>query len=391
MPSTTSEALVTPTILRWARERARTSRGELAKKLNTNPERIAMWESGETRPTFRQAQNIASKLKIPFGYLYLPAPPSEPIPLRDFRTIRDAEVSTPSAEFLDLLYDVIAKQSWYREFRKDEGADELPFVAYFSIAHEVDEVAASIASTLGIDDQLRRSAGNWEAFLRDLMDRTERIGVLVMRSGLVAGNTHRHVSTKEFRGFAISDKLAPLIFINGNDAKAAQIFTLAHELAHIWTGETGISNESPADFGSNKVEQKCNQIATEVLVPRREFLRSWSPERDLDSNLLEAMRHFRVSSLVVLRRTLELELLPPDIVWPRYRQEEQNQKQRSKGGGDFFRNLLSRNSRLLVEAVVGAVQSETALYTEAASLLNVRPSTIPKIAKFLAGTEKDRT
>jgi len=125
-------------------------------------------------------------------------------------------------------------------------------------------------------------------------------------------------------------------------------------------------------------------IATEVLVPKAEFLRRWSSERDLDSNLIETIRHFRVSSLVVLRRTLELGLLPPDVVWPRYRLEERRQAQTSKGRGDFFRNLLSRNSRILVEAVVNAVQAETTLYTEAASLLNVRPSTIPKIAKFLA-------
>jgi Zn-dependent peptidase ImmA (M78 family)/DNA-binding XRE family transcriptional regulator len=383
---TTSEALVTPTILRWARERARTSQGELAKKLNTNPERIALWESGQTRPTFRQAQNIASKLRIPFGYLYLPAPPAERIPLQDFRTVRDVEMSSPSGEFLDLLYDVIAKQSWYRELLEDEEAEELPFVACFSLNDEFHEIAASIASTLGIDDTFRQAASSWESFLRNLMERTESIGVLVMRSGLVAGNTRRRVSEKEFRGFAISDKLAPLIFINGNDAKAAQIFTLAHELAHIWVGQTGISNESPADFSQNEVEKKCNQVAAEVLVPRVEFIRHWSSTRDVDSNLNDAVRHFRVSLLVVLRRTLELELLPADVVWSRYRQEEERRAQPAKGGGDFFRNLLSRNSRLLVEAVVNAVQGERALYTEAASLLNVRPSTIPKIAKFLANT-----
>ena len=373
-------------ILRWARERARTSQGELAKKLNTKAEHIALWESGETRPTFRQAQNIASKLRIPFGYLYLPAPPAERLPLQDFRTIRDAEMSSPSGEFLDLLYDVISKQSWYRELLEDEETEDLPFVARFSLNDESHEIAANIASTLRIDADFRGAAPNWESFLRNLMERSESVGVLVMRSGLVAGNTHRHVSEREFRGFAISDKLAPLIFINGNDAKAAQIFTLAHELAHIWIGETGISNESPADFSHNEVEKKCNQVAAEVLVPRTEFIRLWSSTRDVDSNLNEAVRHFRVSLLVVLRRTLELELLPADVVWSRYRREEKRRAQPARGGGDFFRNLLSRNSRLLVGAVVKAVQAERALYTEAASLLNVKPSTIPKIAKYLANT-----
>jgi Zn-dependent peptidase ImmA (M78 family)/DNA-binding XRE family transcriptional regulator len=382
---TTSEAFVTPAILRWARERARISQDELAQKLHKKPESIALWESGERRPTFRQAQHLANQLQIPFGYLFLSTPPSEPIELPDFRTVRDVEFAAPTAAFINLLYDVLAKHSWYRALRESEAAEDLPFVGRFTLDSAPREVAEAIAGTLGITPQFRESTGSWESFIGRLGDKAERVGIMVMRSGLVAGNTRRRVSEKEFRGFAIADKLAPLIYINSSDAKAAQIFTLGHELAHIWTGQTGISNESPADFNGREVEQKCNAIATELLVPQVDFTRRWNPSRSLDVNLSDTLRYFRVSSLVILRRTIELALLAPEVAWARYRQEEQAYYRGSEGGGgDFWVNLFIRNGKLFTRAVIDAVQSDRALYTEAAGLLNIRVPTIPKLATELA-------
>ena len=384
MPTTT-EAFVTPAILRWARERARLSQQELADKLHKTPESIALWETGERRPTFRQAQRLANQLQIPFGYLFLSSPPSEPIELPDFRTVRDVEFAAPTAEFINLLYDVLAKHSWYLTLQESEAAEELPFVDRFTLDTAPREVAKDIAETLDITSGFRESIASWESFIGRLGDKAERGGIMVMRSGLVAGNTRRRVSEKEFRGFAIADKLAPLIYINSSDAKAAQIFTLGHELAHIWTGQTGISNESPADFNGRDVEQKCNAIATELLVPQEEFTHRWNPSRSLDANLSDTVHYFRVSSLVILRRTIELALLDPELAWTRYRQEERAHYRKSDDdGGQFWVNFFIRNGKLFTRAVMDAVQSERALYTEAADLLNIRVPTIPKLATELA-------
>jgi Zn-dependent peptidase ImmA (M78 family)/DNA-binding XRE family transcriptional regulator len=302
--SATGEAFITPAILRWARARSRLSQEELAKKINTKQQTVALWEAGDKRPTFRQAQTVANKLKIPFGYLFLSAPPEESIPLPDFRTKRSAEYSSPTVNFIDLLNDALAKQSWYREFLEEDEAEPLSFVAKFALNSDPAHIAADISSVVGINDGLRRNSANWEEFLTAAINNAERLGILVMRSGLVGGNTSRSVSPEEFRGFTVSDHLAPLIFINSGDAKAAQIFTLAHELAHLWTGQTGISNEDSSDFGGGQVEEICNKVAAETLVPETKFREIWSSTKKSDLQLSEAVHFFRVSSLVVLGELL---------------------------------------------------------------------------------------
>ena len=126
-------------------------------------------------------------------------------------------------------------------------------------------------------EQIRRTSHTWDEFLRELTRSAEATGILVMRSGIVGGNTRRKLSVNEFRGFVISDDLAPLVFINGRDSKAAQIFTLVHELVHVWIDRSGISNPDPKDVPAelrNTVETFCNSVAAEVLVPHADFLKS---------------------------------------------------------------------------------------------------------------------
>jgi Zn-dependent peptidase ImmA (M78 family)/DNA-binding XRE family transcriptional regulator len=382
---TANEAFVTPSVLEWARKRANLTIERLAKALQVKPEVVAAWEASiaQAHPSFRQAERLAKRLHIPFAYLFLPAPPDEQIPLPDFRTVGNYQLE-PSSDLIDLINDILIKQTWYREFLQSEGRTELSFVDSFSFDNSPDEVASNIAETLRIDDDFRESCDTWDNFLVKLIARIQDYGILVMRSGTVAGNTHRTISPRVFRGFAISDELAPLIFVNAADFRAAQTFTVAHELGHIWLGDTGISNEDLAAPDPSARERYCDAIAAELLVPKGSFLAKWDSHGNRIGSLA---KYFRVSSLVVLRRARDLGLITQDEFDALFEQERRKYRKASQEGGDFYRGLLARNGSLFTEAVISAIYEQKELYRDGARLLNVNVGTIPQIAEYLSNPD----
>lgn len=379
-----TEAFITPEILRWARERDQLSTEKAAQRANVKPDRLQAWEKGTARPTFRQAQTLAQRLNIPFGYLFLSSPPEEKVLLPDLRTVGGQPASQPSAELRDTLSDALEKQSWYREYRENEGAEPLEFVGHYSSADAPEKIAASLRGVLGIDAELRERTASWEEFLRTLIARAEHAGILVLRSGIVGSNTHRPLRVEEFRGFAIADDLAPLIFINSRDAKGAQIFTLAHELAHLWVGASGISNpdyQAPASQQSNEVERLCNRTAAEVLLPKDQFRAFWVESRHTPDNLRALSSQFKVSKMVVLRQALDLGFLTRPKYWELYNQLVGTDRQNTNEGedGNFYNSFYARNSRSLTAAVIESLATDRITYMDAARLLNVRVATLDRI------------
>ena len=386
-----AEALVTPHILTWARQRRGLGIDDLAAKLHVKPEAVSAWEAGEKRPTFRQAQNFAHAAYIPFGYLYLADPPVEELPLTDFRTIPGQPPREPSPDFLDLLHDVLGKQEWFREYRQAEGVEELPFVGRFATTDPEEEVARDIRDVIDVDGA-REKASNWEGFMRQLTLNAERAGIMVLRSGVVGNNNHRPLDVEEFRGFSVSDHVAPLIFINGRDFKGAQIFTLGHEMAHVWSGQGGVSNP---DYGflqeqqDTAVEQFCNRVAAETLVPGTDFQARWkSNSTNLETSLKMLSRHYKVSPLVILRQAFDHDFLSAESYRDSYRQLIEQASQREpagESGGNFYYTLLARNGTEFTSAVLSSLAEGATLYREAGALLNVKVSTLPQIAQQVHG------
>lgn len=386
MPS--QAAFISPAVLRWARVRARLSIEALASKAHVKKEKIAAWESGSERPTMRHAEHVAATLYIPFGFLFLPEPPVEGVPLPDFRRPRgSSEANAPSPELIDIINDVIVKQQWYREFLLDEGQRPFGYVGSFKVTDSPITIAADIRKILGLTAKIQEECTTWSDFSRALVKLCESAGVLVLKSGIVGGNPHRKLSVDEFRGFTISDPIAPFVFINGSDTRAAQIFTLCHELAHVWINASGISDErmdQPVLRKESRIEWLCDQVAAEALVPANQF--TWESDRDIETNLAVLSKRFRVSSLVILRRALDLGLIRKDAFIEAYRLRETQykfQEEQQSGGGNFFPTLLSRNSNTFTRAVVGAVGERKALFREAAQLLNVKVPTINKVAQYI--------
>jgi len=358
---------VRPELLRWARERSRLTTAALARRIP----QLEAWENGDVQPTLKQIEKFAKATHTPVGYLFLPEPPIERVPIPDFRTIASAQIEQPTPDLLDTIYICEQRQEWYRDFARSEHEDALSFVASSAVTDDVVVTAQRIREALHFDIEERRRMPTWTDALRRFIEQADDLGVLVMVSGVVGNNNRRKLDPNEFRGFALSDSVAPLVFINGADTKAAQMFTLAHELAHVWLGQSALSDVSPSRIPSHGVELWCNQVAAEVLVPVDEFRSEYEQHRgDFHEELLRLARAFKVSTLVVLRRLHDIGAIGRDEMWQAYDDEVARLQSIPKSsGGDFYLTQAARVSKRFARALVVSTLEGRTLYRDAFRLL----------------------
>jgi Zn-dependent peptidase ImmA (M78 family) len=359
---------VKPDLILWACERSGRSIDSLAQQQSFR--KLPAWVSGEASPTLRQLENFAKVTHTPFGYFFLPQPPKESVPIPDLRTIGNEHIGYPSPDLLDTMYICQQRQEWYQDFARSMGESPLPFVGSATLESDVVDVSRSIRKLLGFDVEERRSIPTWTEALRRFISQADTIGIMVMVSGIVGSNTHRSLNPKEFRGFALADPLAPLVFINGKDTKAAQMFTLAHELAHIWLGETALSDVGPVTMPSNNVEVWCNQVAAELLVPLVVLHDTYSGDIPLREELNHLARWFKVSTLVILRRLHDAGKLSREELWRTYEQELKRLRSLSReSGGNFYLTLPARVSKRFARALVIRTLEGQTLHRDAFRLL----------------------
>jgi Zn-dependent peptidase ImmA (M78 family)/transcriptional regulator with XRE-family HTH domain len=254
---------VKPALLRWARDRAGMQLDDLARRFP----RLARWESGEARPTRKQLERFAKATHATVDHLLLAKPPVERVPIPDFRAAGNGRIGRPSPNLLDTLSLCGQRRAWYRDFARVQGDKPLAFVGSARLKSDIAATATAMRSALGLDLEERQKISAWDKTLRRLIDHADALGILVMVNGVVGNNSYRRLDPQEFRGFALADARAPLVFINGADAKAAQMFTLAHALAHIWLGQSALSDVTPIAAPEHEVERWCIAVAGEVLVP----------------------------------------------------------------------------------------------------------------------------
>ena len=327
-----------PEVLRWARDRASLSVRELAGKMRAKPEQVREWDKLASL-SFARAEKLARVTHTPFGYLYLQAPPEETLPIPDFRTVAGKDFVRPVLDLLDVLSDALRRQDWFRDYLIVYGDEPLSFVGSVKVEDSPDAVAARIRHTIHLDTAERSSSRTWEEALRLQVEGMEESGVLVMRSGIV-GNTHRQLSVDEFRGFALSDPYAPLVFINSRDSKGAQMFTLAHELVHIWLGVSGVSNLEATYAPNHRIERFWNSGGGPI-----ELRTEWPTARTQSRPLASLAQRFKVSSLVLLRRLRDLRFISEAQFERQYADEEkrfQDRTTQSAGGGDFYLTQRAR-------------------------------------------------
>ena len=359
-------------MLRWACQRAGFDIGELAHRIPQLP----AWVREEKRPTLKQLEAFAKATHTPIGYLFLPEPPEERIPIPDFRVVAGSEFRRPSPDLLDIIYLCQRRQDWYRDFARAESEGLLPFVGTVRVGDDVTAAAARIRQDLGFDLDARRKMPTWTDALRLFIEQADTLGVLVMVSSVVGSNTRRKLAPQEFRGFALADDLAPLVFINGTDTKAAQMFTLAHELAHIWLGQSALSNTEASTVPVQQVERWCNQVAAELLVPLASFRDVYDHRAELRTELDRLARRFKVSTLVILRRMFDVGGLQGEAYWAAYEQELEHLRLLPKGrGGNFYLTLGARVSKRFARALVASTLEGQTLFRDAFSMLGIKKET----------------
>jgi Zn-dependent peptidase ImmA (M78 family) len=373
---------VSPKLLTWAQDRSGLPPDELLRKFPALDE----WHTGSKRPTLRQLEDFAQATHTPIGLLFLSEPPVEPLPVPDFRTIGNKAVSRPSANLLDTVYLCQQRQDWYRDFAQANRFDAVPFVGSLAVDSNVVDAATKLRTDLRYE--VNRRGSSWSEALTVLRDQADELGILVMVSGVVGSNTHRKLNPHEFRGFALVDDLAPLIFINGADTKAAQIFTLAHELAHVWVGLSALDDADLVARSTNGSEAWCNQLAAEFLVPLDELRKAVSEKAPVSDQLERIAALFRVSTLVALRRIFDGGYLD----WATYQREYASEYERvmelmgeGATGGNFYNTQPVRVSKRFTRAVIADTLEGQTLYTDAYRLLGFKKqSTFTELAHRLA-------
>jgi Zn-dependent peptidase ImmA (M78 family) len=363
---------IVPDVLVWAAERSGVAPDVLAARFP-----LTAWIQGERRPTVRQLEDYARATRTPFGMLLLPSPPDERLPVPDFRTMPGADVTRPTADLLDTIYLCQRRQEWYREFALANDDVPLDFVGSLEPGSDVTQAASRMREVLGFDTEQRAEYGSWSDALRGLAERAEALGVLVMTSGIVGSNTRRTLNPEEFRGLALVDDVAPLVFVNGADTKAAQIFTLAHELAHVWAGKSGVSNPRlQRRDDTDAIERWCNAVAAEFLVPLEHLSSTFEDTSDMARQLERLARRYRVSTLVIVRRVFDLGALPSDEFQRAYKRELDRVmaelERRGPRGGSFYKTLPSRTGKRFARAIIASTLEGQTLYRDAFRLLGIR-------------------
>lgn len=361
-------------VLRWALNRSELTEDLTLKKFP----KIPQWLEGEAQPTLRQLEKLAKATFTPLGFFFLKEPPIDRLSIPHFRTLDNEEVVRPSPNLVDTLHIMEQRQAWIREYIIEQGQERLSYAGSVKPGEESSAIAKRMRHTLSFDEDWAAQHPTWEKALVSLRQAMDDLGILVVVNGVVGNNTNRKLNPEEFRGFVLADEYAPLVFVNGADAKSAQMFTLAHELAHVFFGSSAVFDLREMQPADDPIEKACNQVAAEFLVPEHILRQIWSSLIEDPEPFQSIARRFKVSVLVGARRALDLALINKkeflDFYWEHER-DERRSKNLQGPGGNFYHNQNLRVGKRFMSNVFRAVSEGKLPYTQAYHLTGLAGKT----------------
>lgn len=377
---------IQPAIISWAL--SQTSEEKLGTKLVDN---IKHWLDGTKSPTFNQIEDFSKKSHIPLGYFFLQTPPIEQISLLEYRTLDSIQLTNPSRNLIDTIHDMEAVQEWMVNYRKEWNYDTISIVGSLKGVTDISVIADTIRKDLGLNIEWYKDCGNPSEAFNKVRGLLEECGIVVMMNGIVGKNTHRALDVNEFRAFAMVNEWAPLIFINGADSAGGRLFSLFHELVHLWIGENDLYNDTKYSAnGIKTIEVTCNAVAGALMVPKTVFLEKWNNNTndDIHEKIKELARMFRCSSSVIARRALDNKKIDQNVynmVIADAIEAYIQTKQEKSSGGDYYRVARSKLDGVFVRALCESVNSGRTSFTEAYRLTNTTSKTFSEVASGLGG------
>lgn len=361
-----NDALITPQLLVWARERVAMPVDLAAKAAGVATAKYQSWEQGEQLPTVNQAKKFAKKVKIPYAWFFLATPPEKyKLPKNtDYRTFANQATPDYSIELQYLIADVSMRRDAMIELYTEMDIPIPHFEQYMDAnTSDISSVAQTIRSLLGITLERQKKFKNGSEAFNYYMEALSALGILVFQAGKLDKNI--------MRGLSIYDPVFPIIVVNRKDEFNARIFTLFHEFVHILTRTPGICDSLGLESKTNfDIEIKCNQVAAEALVPQEALLtdnywtliehHGWN-----DDVIQKIAKNFSVSREVIIGRLLTLNKITIDFYIKRlakytkeYEEYKRNQRQSKDGFLPPSTDICSQVGKFYARTIISAYNQD---------------------------------
>ena len=395
-PMRTPPALVTPSVLRWAREAAGISVATLAAGLGQPEERLNAWEEGSEQPSMAQLRDIAVRLKRPTATFFLPEPPDatgrKPV---DFRSLPAQELSPVSSALALEIRLAKLKRDDALGLSEDLDAQPEEFTFQAAERESPEAVGKRIRELLQVPAPGHAVWRDKYTALKTWREAIEHLGVLVMQ---VSG-----IPTSVMRGCAIAEFPLTIVLINSSDAPAGRTFTLLHELTHLGLRQDGlcdlVEGQPYRSHAVERLEVFCNHVAGAALVPLDSLMNSPLVHENrrlsndgswTDGALVNLARLYGASTEVVLRRLVIAGEASADFYsWWRSQQQRLAEATGDDGGFvEYFRRVINHNGRVFTRLVVDAYQKEIITGTELSRMLGAKLSHLPKIEMEISRPER---